>query len=59
VPELESLDRFAISAVPIVPGVTGFRAFCADSDGVIWESPDGRLPVPDGPTCPDGMTPLP
>lgn len=57
-PGTDSVASFTVTAVPVVPGHTGARAFCADSDGVIWESADGRLPLPAGARCPEGMAPL-
>ncbi len=47
-----SLVTFAYVAVPENPGVTGVRAFCADSTGRICAIPDGEVPaILDG-TCP-------
>jgi hypothetical protein len=39
-----SFASFAFTATPAKPGVTGRRAFCADSTGKICFSPDGREP---------------
>jgi hypothetical protein len=35
------VTQYEVSAVPIKPGRTGVRAFCADQRGVIWYDMDG------------------
>ena len=46
------LSAWALTAVPIQPGNSGVRAFCADASGRICSTPDGSEPaVVDG-TCP-------
>jgi type IV pilus assembly protein PilA len=53
-----SLQGWACLAVPVQPGQTGVRAFCAEMSGVICMSPSGALSeVTDG-TCPRDCTPL-
>jgi hypothetical protein len=39
-----SLTAFAFTVTPTQPGVSGRRAFCADSTGKICFTPDGREP---------------
>ena len=39
-----SMSSFAYVAVPIVPGKTGFRAFCGDASGMICATRDGSMP---------------
>jgi len=39
-----SLTAFAFTVTPTVPGVSGRRAFCADSRGKMCVTPDGREP---------------
>jgi type II secretory pathway pseudopilin PulG len=50
-----SVEKFAVSAVPLTPGTSGRRTFCADETGRIWFTPLEGLPVEttDG-SCPDG-----
>ncbi len=44
-----SMSSYAYIAVPIVPGETGVRGFCADGQGVICTTSDGSMPfVRDG-----------
>lgn len=42
----------ATLALPVDPGRTGTRAFCADDSGAVRFSPDGTLPPVAGPGCP-------
>ncbi len=43
-PSDEAFAEFAVTAVPLERGRTGVRAFCADSSGLIYYTPDGREP---------------
>ena len=39
--ENQARARYQITAVPVEPGKTGIRAFCADQAGVIWYDLEG------------------
>ena len=53
-----SISSFAYVSVPIEPGVTGVRAFCGDSTGVVCAMADGTMPeIVDG-VCPETCPPL-
>jgi len=53
-----SIVSFAYVAVPEETGVSGMRAFCGDSTGIICQFPDGEVPtIMDG-TCPSGCIEL-
>ena len=40
----EKAETFAITAVPVIPGVTGQYALCADQRGEVWCSDKGSVP---------------
>ncbi len=49
---------YAYTAVPLVPGSTGRRAFCTDSTGGICARADGQAPVVAGGLCAQPCVPL-
>ena len=53
-----SIGSWAYVAVPIQPGQTGVRSFCADVSGVVCYVPDGSPPSAGNGACPvsDGST---
>lgn len=53
-----SIESWAYLAVPVQPGQTGVRAFCADMSGVVCTSPAGQLGAAEGGACPQDCTPL-
>jgi hypothetical protein len=36
-----AVSQYQVTAVPLEPGKSGFRAFCTDQTGVIWYDSDG------------------
>ncbi|HET7746411.1 MAG TPA: hypothetical protein VFM29_03865 [Vicinamibacteria bacterium] len=50
-----TLDTFAITAVPLVPGM---RAFCGDSTGSVCAIADGTMPAITAGACPATCKPL-
>jgi hypothetical protein len=57
-PGVDRHESFCVTAVPVAPGESGVRAFCADGSGLLWVSPEGTLPPSSGGACPSGLTPL-
>ena len=53
------LKSFAYTAVPVVPGETGVRGFCADPSGRICVTSDGREPAVKDGACAIPCTELP
>ncbi len=49
---------FAYTAVPVTPGQTGRRSFCADSTGRIYFSIGAEQLTPDGVSCNPNLAPL-
>ena len=47
-----SLGGWAYVAVPIQPGQTGVRSFCADMSGQLCDVPDGSAPDASSGACP-------
>lgn len=37
----QRMIHYQLTAVPVDPGKSGFRAFCTDDSGVIWSDEDG------------------
>lgn len=35
------VTQYEVTAVPLEPGKSGFRAFCTDQTGALWYDPDG------------------
>jgi hypothetical protein len=53
-----SLKSWAYSAIPVVPGRSGFRSFCVDQAAVLRHTTDGTTPtIVDG-RCPETMVPF-
>jgi hypothetical protein len=50
-----SLQGFAYTAVPVEPGKTGARSFCAEASGVIKVDPSGAEIKPVGGVCPAAL----
>ena len=48
---------FVIAAMPITPGTTGNRSFCADETGVLYDDPTGATKAATEAAC-EALTPL-
>ena len=53
-----SVTSYAFVAVPVSPGITGFRAFCSDATGIVCATDAGIEPTVVNGACAPGCEPL-